>query len=296
MKNTFSFIHSLFLYILVTFLYNGVQAQTNTNFIEPKMKYIPSTNFEMGIADSLIPDLPSANNISDMTPEKDVTPNHTVILNDFYIGIYEVTIKEYMLFAKESDSHYPEWLEVSYEAMEYDYELVSQPDSFPIVGISWEDASAYCKWLSQKSNKNYRLPTEAEWEYAARTGSINGNKLNSMDTSLTVTVPDLHLYANYSDPNNKDQHKEKSAVGTFLPSKFGLYDIIGNVWEWCADWYNSDYYKNSPKNNPTGPSSGKYKVTRGGSYICSYLSITNRNFVPPTYRSKNVGFRIARTP
>ena len=137
-------------------------------------------------------------------------------------------------------------------------------------GVSWHQANEFCKWLTAKDGKTYRLPTEAEWEYACRAGTTtryhNGN-----DFLKTVQVGNvLDAAARREFPNWKhaivadDRFAFTAPVGSFRPNRFGLYDMHGNVWEWCSDWYAADYYKKSPAADPTGPVIGQKHVLRGG--------------------------------
>ena len=213
-------------------------------------------------------------------------PVHTVTVNDFYIGKYEVTQKEWKEVMGSNPSNW-------------------KCDNLPVEQVSWYDAVEFCNKKSRKEgltpcysgsgksitfnfNANgYRLPTEAEWEYAAG----GGNKSRNYKYSGSNSIGDVAWYR--SNSGNKTHQ-----VGTKQPNELGIYDMSGNVYEWCNDWYDENYYSKSPKNNPQGPSSGKYSVLRGGSwyffdYCCrvAYRHGDNRDF---SYG--NGGFRIARTP
>jgi formylglycine-generating enzyme len=218
-------------------------------------------------------------------------PIHAVILSDFSIGKFEVTVEQYMQFANETKTHYPEWLEegneytikTGKETLYKDLGDALQNPTNPIVGISWNDATAYCQWLSSKTGKKYRLPTESEWEYAAH----GGNKSRGFTYSGSNTVGDVAWYSENSD-------SKTHAVGGKQANELGLYDMSGNVWEWCSDRY-SETYISTAASNPTGAVEGSYRVFRGGSWISYPQSCraSYRNSSTPTYRYRALGFRLA---
>jgi len=191
---------------------------------------------------------------------------------NYEIGKYPVTIAEYMHFANDVKKHYPEWMEEDYKNVSYDYyKDMNLTDNAPIIGISWHDATAYCKWLSEKTKDEYRLPTEKEWEYACRAGT-------KTKWSFGDDEKELEKYAWYSKNSDSTTH----IVGEKLPNPWGLYDMYGNVREWCEDWYDEDK---------------KRKVLRGGSwYFNANDSRSSIRFrVNPSDRDFGVGFRLLRT-
>jgi len=203
----------------------------------------------------------------------DEKPVHEVYLNSFYMGQYEVTVLEYKKFCTETNYLMPD-------------KNIEWKDEHPITFIDWYDANAYCKWLSQKTGKKFRLPTEAEWEYAARGGNKSGN----------------FFYAGSDNINDVGWYKTNSAgaahssVGNLSPNELNLYDISGNVWEWCYDWYSDNYYEHSPKNNPNGPRIGKLKTGRGGSWHDPAVPVTYRFYMSSTAGSNFMGFRVVMEP
>ena len=190
----------------------------------------------------------------------------------------------------------------------HDPDGTTAKDNHPVINISWNDARAYCDWLNRKTGKTYRLPTEAEWEYAASNGSKHtkfswgnsdpsGKKGGSLADETGAakynwTKNATNIFIGYTDG-----YVNTAPAGSFDPNNFGLYDMTGNVWEWCSDWYGSDYYANSPSKDPTGPSSGSCRVLRGGSWfsVPLYCRVAFRDFVAPGYRNFHSGFRLART-
>ncbi|MHB2148652.1 SUMF1/EgtB/PvdO family nonheme iron enzyme [Calditrichota bacterium LG25] len=217
--------------------------------------------------------------------DSDERPTHSVTVNSFYMGKYEVTQAQYQEIMGNNPSYF-------------------QGDNRPVEQVIWYDAVEFCNKLSEReglepcytingtdvtcdfTKNGYRLPTEAEWEYAAK-GGANGN-----DTKYSGSdnVDDVAWYA-----GNSGGHTHE--VGTKQPNELGLYDMSGNVWEWCWDWYASDYYSNSPQDNPKGPDSGTYRVLRGGSWngIAIYVRVALRSYNYPNGTNNGIGFRILRT-
>jgi formylglycine-generating enzyme required for sulfatase activity len=166
----------------------------------------------------------------------------------------------------------------------------------PVEMVSWNDAVEFCKKLSEKTGKKVRLPTEAEWEYACRAGTTTRFNFGDRDE-------DLHKYGNYCDKSNTsgfswqdkqhdDGYDKTAPVGSLKPNAFGLYDMHGNVWEWCADW--NDLYANAKNVDPAGPASGTSRVLRGGSWVNApqFCRSAIRIRSSPGSRRGNVGFRV----
>jgi|AntRauTorcE11898_2_1112593.scaffolds.fasta_scaffold04834_3 formylglycine-generating enzyme required for sulfatase activity len=199
--------------------------------------------------------------------DDDEKPVHEVCVDDFYISKTEVTQKM--------------WRKV----MGNNHSRFDNCDNCPVENVSWKDVQEFIRKLNHKTNGNYRLPTEAEWEYAARGGK------KSQD----------YKYAGSNDIGSVAWHFNNSGgkthpVGQKQPNELGLYDMSGNVWEWCSDRYDSDYYKNSPRNNPQGPNSGSARVYRGGCwrYGARYCRVAFRDRVSPGLTRSNLGFRLSR--
>lgn len=201
------------------------------------------------------------------------SPQHEVkISKPFWIGRTEVEIAAYQRFIEANKprrmpSRGPEW--------DSRYRITNHP----MTRIAWDEADAYCKWAGG------RLPTEAEWEYAARGGIEN--------ESFPLNNENSREKANFMGVKGNDRFDYTAPVRSFDPNPFGLFDMAGNTWEWCSDWYASDYYSNSPKTDPRGPATGSVRVTRGGSWIsdpAEHLRISYRNNRFKD-RSNAVGFR-----
>jgi len=195
--------------------------------------------------------------------DDDEKPVHTVTVSGFFMDKTEVTQAQYRKVMGKNPSHF------------------SGCDDCPVEQVTWYDANEYAKKVGK------RLPTEAEWEYAARGGVETMHASSQTKYAGSNTVNDVAWYNNNS--GNKTH-----PVAQKQPNELGLYDMSGNVWEWCSDWYDSKYYKSSPKHNPQGPNAGAYRVLRGGSWVGSDNScrVANRNRVNPGYRSSNFGIRL----
>ena len=226
-----------------------------------KMVLIPAGRFKMGDSKN--------------EPEprmRDARPVHQVELDAFYMDTYEVSVEQYKKFLAETGHRQPDWNTV------HEY---SPTDEHPIVFVSWNDTVAYANWAGK------RLPTEAEWEYAAR-GGLVGKRYPWGDGEDVARD-----HANYNGVGGKDKWKYCSPVGSFEANGHGLYDMAGNVYEWCADGYSKGYYKNSPAKNPPGPNIDSSRLLRGGSWTndTSLLRVASRNHNIPTNKNRLNGFR-----
>jgi formylglycine-generating enzyme required for sulfatase activity len=214
------------------------------------------------------------------------SPVHEVKLDAFQIGRYPVTVAEYQKFVEDEEHGYAQpsawrhgWQPDNAVPREWDEQILHP--TRPVVNVNWFEATAYCEWAE------LRLPTEAEWEYAAR--GTEGRKY-----PWGKDAPNANL-ANYY---GEVRFGSASPVGLFPSGATpeGILDLAGNVWEWCADWYGENYYKNSPLENPTGPESGSERCLRGGSWSdpVTYLRAASRNWLRPGDGDSYFGFRCAR--
>ena len=198
----------------------------------------------------------------------DEKPVHYVTLSDYHIGETEVTQELWQAVMGSNPSYF------------------KGNNQRPVESVSWNDCQEFIKKLNQLTGKEFRLPTEAEWEYAARGGKYSKDYVYKYSGSNNADE-----VAWYYDNSGDETHPVK----TKKANKLGLYDMSGNVWECCNDWYNKNYYRNSPQTNPTGPSEGEDRVARGGS--CSLnvrnVRVSDRCGIPPTDRFGTLGLRLA---
>jgi formylglycine-generating enzyme required for sulfatase activity len=250
---------------------------TPTPLIE-QMVLIPAGTFEMGSE-------------SGDTAE---SPVHTVHLDDYYIDVYEVTNGSYKACVDAMVCAQPHPRRASSD-INFAHYWSSTYDNYPVIYVSWKDANTYCEW------REARLPTEAEWEKAAR-GGLEGTLYpwgNTFDGSL-ANFCDSNCPKESANPDFDDGYAVTAPVGSYSPNGYGLYDMVGNVSEWVADWYAEDYYRTLPADvrNPLGPDTGSFRVMRGGSwyYQADWLGVANRTYAAANYTFDGVGFRCARSP
>lgn len=298
--------------------------QTGIEFVR-----IPAGSFEMGTAEPIDVLVQSYSNMESVRARqlRDETPPHQVIIShDFYLGKYEITVEQFSRFITES-GYLPESIAdksggYGYNQA-YDQSRVESADAFegrnpnyswknpgfpqkgssPVTNVTWHDAMAMANWLSKKEGAQYRLPTEAEWEYACRAGSStrypNGDAAEGL-TSIANTFDQdaLPYWVRWHERALKgsDGFAFTAPVGKFAANKFGLHDMLGNVWEWVSDWYAEDYYSRSEKRDPLGPHTGTERVRRGGSWHTwsLYARCGFRNWNTPSSRYPLLGFRLVR--
>jgi sulfatase modifying factor 1 len=255
----------------------------------PELAFIPAGEFLMGADDGLA----------------DARPAHRVHLEAFSIALQPVTHADYSRFVRQTAHRSPAIYELPLVVTaggperEHAFRAAGQPYVWidaeapadlldhPVTLVRRDDAIAYCSWLSNVSGRTVRLPSEAEWEKAAR-GGLEGRRYPWGDRLGT----DM---ANYlADPSMKSSNGT-TPCRKYPPNDYGLFDVAGNVWQWVQDWYDPTYYQSSPSSSPTGPAEGTQRVLRGGSWLASddrMLSCSYRHKVPPDTYSYGIGFRV----
>jgi len=247
----------------------------------------------------------------------DEYPAHKVRINKpFYIGSHEVSIGQFKVYLErsghktdaESDGngawgYNPKTNAFEGRKLEYSWRNAgfAQEESHPVVNVTWFDAVQLCDWLSKTERRKYRLPTEAEWEYACRARTTTrfnfGDDPEQLskhaaiyDADTCKVFPEWMPFATSSS----DMFSFTAPIGSFKPNAWGLYDMHGNVWEWCSDWHDANYYSTSPIDDPQGPIDGDVKVRRGGSWHTwpFYCRSSFRNWNSRTTRYVLVGVRV----
>lgn len=241
----------------------------------------------------------------------DELPHRVRISRAFYLGATEVTVRQFRCFvsetgyqteAEQDPSRLILWLDCANAASDpgprsWRSPWHAQGEDHPVVCVTWNDAAAFCAWLAEKEGRPYRLPTEAEWEYACRAGrpgpyGILGAPAVGQGNFNTVSNS---AQAGGWAQSPSDGFDSPSPAASFLPNRLGLFDMHGNAWEWCADWYEAGSYRRSASVDPTGPSQGSERVMRGGSWRFreSYARSANRAGMAADWCSDDVGFRVA---
>ena len=265
-----------------------------TNSLGMKLALIPAGEFLIGSPES------------EKLRDKNEHQHRVRITRPFYMGVYDVTLGDFLTFyhasgyktEAETDGK-GGWGYDSAGKVEKKPEYTfwnwgkKQTDDHPVVNVSWNDAQSYCAWLSKKEGKTYRLPTEAEWEYACRAGTTTvfhyGDLLSSNDANFNGNFP-------YGDAAKGPYVGNTTSVGSYRPNAFGLYDMHGNVCQWCQDWSDMDYYGNSPTDDPQGPAARhvRVRVLRGGgwNYYAVDCRSARRLAGEPSDRLYFFGFRV----
>ena len=225
--------------------------------VTPELVQIPGGSFLMGCASG--------------NPNE--RPVHRVIIDSFALGRCQVTNSEYAAFLRFTNHR---------EQKHWSDPRFNDPQQ-PVVAVSWFDAIAYCDWLTEQTGDRYRLPTEAEWEYAARGGA----------EGLLYPWGNEPTRPNETPDRWRDERPE--IVGLSEPNGFGLFNMCENVHEWCADWFDANYYANSPTENPKGPESGTSRSSRGGSWRHQIKTTrcAARSSINPEFEYSDYGFRVA---
>jgi formylglycine-generating enzyme required for sulfatase activity len=306
---------------------NAAGLKTLTNSLGMPLVLLPAGEFLMGSDEpiaALQKDYPLME-ASRLEALVDEAPVHKVrITKAFYMGATEVTVGQFRKFLQLS-GYVPESIadgtggygyNPAYDSAKskrgdafegrdprYSWQNpgFAQTDTHPVVNVTWNDAQALVAWLSEREGRKYHLPTEAQWEYAARAGTRtryhSGNTpdalrgaANTFDATAKPLWPKFEAHA----LPHSDGFAFTSPVASFTPNAFGLYDMHGNAWEWTQDWYGEDYYAHSPVDDPTGPSDGGEYVRRGGSWHTwpLYARSSYRNWNSPQTRYTLVGMRL----
>jgi len=277
------------------------------NSVGIKLVYIPPGKFTMGSPET--------------EPGRDAqeTPHEVELTKGFYMSAYEVTVGQFKQFVAETKFqtdgerdgkgaygiNEAGKIEEMHARFTWRSPGFEQTDEHAVVDVSWSDAKAFCKWLSEKEKKTYRLPTEAEWEYASRAGTKTAYSFGNDPEDLAEfgNVADATARAKYPGwtigIKAKDGYVFTAPVGQFKASGFGLCDMHGNVWEWCEDWYVPNSYPKEKQIDPTGPASGNARVQRGGGWSSDAKRARSAARVgrdPVAYRGCYLGFRVVQIP
>ncbi len=247
-----------------------------TNSIGMKLLLIPAGEFTMGSPES------------EKSRHADEGPQHRVwITRPFYLGAYPVTQAEYKRVTGRNPSY------MTADGDRKDDLRGIDTSRLPVDEVSWNDAMEFCRQLGRQERQTYRLPTEAEWEYACRAGTMTPFSFGGMLNGLAANCWGNHPYGTREEGPCL---KRPSVVGSYQANAFGLYDMHGNIGQWCTDWYDEHYYSVSPMNDPSGPNQGSHHVIRGGnwSYDPDACRSAFRSHNSPGFRTYVLGFRVVR--
>jgi formylglycine-generating enzyme required for sulfatase activity len=252
-----------------------------------KMEFvrIPAGMFRMG----------SPSSEKDRSSEEEL--HEVVITRDFYLGKYPVTRGQFRVFVQAANykteaelgdggNGWDPLKKEKRQGREFNWRNpgFAQTDNHPVVEVGWQDAVMFCAWAGRQAGRKMRLPTEAEWEYACRAGTQTAYHFGDDPRELSE-------YSWYSANSKEGTHP----VGTKKPNAWGLYDMHGNVSQWCQDWHETTYYAQSPKRDPQGPNDGALRSVRGGAWYSTawFCRSAHRHFRGPSYCEEGVGFRVA---
>ncbi|HTS26228.1 MAG TPA: formylglycine-generating enzyme family protein [Bryobacteraceae bacterium] len=295
LRSTFVSVTLVTLLALASALLSAPPAPAVVNDGHGDYVYVPAGAFRMG------------DNFGDGDPRE--RPVHTVELDAFYIAKFEMTNGEWKKFRDDTGYDdaklWPNGWVVPKNQVPYWTDARNHgggtpgTDDYPVLGVNWDSAVAYCNWLSGKTGRKYRLPTEAEWEKAARgTDQRRYPWGNNIDRSYANYVGaqafDTGRLVGFYDGSRRGELETHSNA-----SPYGAFDMAGNVMEWCSDWYSRDYYTVSPRRNPKGPAEGAYRVVRGGTFFMEQLELRSyaRSAAWPSFQGhRMIGFRAVREP
>ncbi len=264
------------------------------DLFEMEFVFVEGSCFEMGC------------DIGDGLCDQNAKPAHRVCVDNYWMATREITNRQFQAFVKAYKNSI-RTSEKRFVEMESEGKISSSPTlplrrkdiqdipldllEHPVTNVSWFAAKALATWLSSRTGFPVRLPTEAEWEHACRSGS-DGNAFGTNDGQWSFNI------ANYTSQDNYYNQLKTFPVASFPPNQLGIYDLSGNVWEWCEDWYDQFFYNNSSAVSPVQTQEGEYRVVRGGAYdsVAEGLRCATRNRRWPDMKSSDVGIRLVIAP
>ncbi len=270
-----------------------------TNTLGIRLMLIPPGEFDMGAPQDMVERaIQGATTSQEVERASSMGPQRRIrITRPYYLGKHEVTVGQFRQFVAETEYLTEAELDKGGQILDeasrnwqftpeanWKTPGIAQTDDHPVVQIGWLDAAAFCQWLSQKEKASYRLPTEAEWEYACRAGT---------DTAYTTGESAEYVYETANLSGDRDVFPQTAPVGQFLANPFGVHDMIGNLWEWCLDDYDPDYFRRSAVENPRAVGPGDRRVLRGGSWTDgAHRPDTRAPLSKLNGQSANRGFRV----
>ena len=290
----FTTVCTILVAILINPLGSGNLTSTILNDVDGgEMVCVPSGNFLMGSQADAISSLLEFDRRVSKEFFRAEYPQHEVFLSSFYIDRYMVTNAQYQLFMQATGHPAPKYWRIAPDTGgKSPFPVGEKNPDHPVVGVAWQDASAYCKWSGK------RLPSEAEWEKAARGGLMGQIYPWPSRIKERINSQLSREKANYGGVGGPDRWHWTAPVGSFPPNQYGIFDMAGNGFEWCNDWYAEDYYSRSPASNPLGADTGLTRVLRGGSwnnnlYGKYQMRCAYRFHLRPKTRNMVIGFRCA---